>query len=335
MKILLPAVLFMAACSSHKIARDPSKIVAPYKDGKFENLEPFEDKSFWNVLKMIFGSGRVTWPPKGETPFFKPLATRSDALIVTVINHATVLIQMDGVNFLTDPLYSDRASPFSFAGPKRGRDPGIKLEDLPPIDYVLISHNHYDHLDLETLKILRDKHDPKFFAGLGDDTLLKENGITNVVGLDWWEESATGPLKIQYVPAHHWSARGLFDKWDCLWGGYYVKGSKTVYFAGDTGYAGFFKLLKERLGSPDVALLPIGAYEPRWFMKPAHMNPEEAVQASLDLGARQSIGIHYGTFQLTYEGIDAPPLALTEALRAKGIDAARFIAPEFGRAYRP
>lgn len=327
--------LLMAGCSTQKIARDPSTIVAPFKDGKFENLEPFEDKSLWSVVKMLLGSGRAAWPEKGETPFFKPVAERSDTLIVTVINHATVLVQLDGVNFLTDPLFSERASPFSFAGPKRSRDPGIKFEDLPPIDFVLISHNHYDHLDLETLKKLRDRFNPKFFAGLGDDTFLKENGITNVAGLDWWEESSTGALKIQYVPSQHWSARGIFDKRDCLWGGYYIKGSRSVYFAGDTGYGGFFKTLREKSGAPDVALLPIGAYEPRWFMKPAHMNPEDAAQASLDIGAKQSYGIHYGTFPLTYEAIDAPPLALNEALKTKGIDPARFIAPEFGRAYRP
>lgn len=330
----LLVTLLLVACSTSHVHKTPEEIVAPYEDGKFQNLEPFEDKNFWSLLKWRFASSRAEWPKWVESVLYKPEHKRSDELVFTVINHASVLIQMDGLNILTDPHYSERTSPVSFAGPKRVRKPGILFEDLPPIDLVLISHNHYDHLDLPTLKKLNDKHSPKFFVGLGNKALMKEAKIENIEEMDWWQSFSLKTLKITFVPAQHWSARSLFDKRETLWGGFYIDGSKKVYFAGDTGYGKFFKLIKSKLGAPELSLMPIGAYEPRWFMKNAHMNPEEAVRASIDLESKKSVGIHFATFQLTDEAYGQPIEDLNSALKASPLSQEDFIIPEFGRAYR-
>ena len=228
---------------------------------------------------------------------------------VTWIGHATLLVQMDHVTFLTDPIWSDTASPVSFLGPRRFVAPGMALEDLPPIDFVLISHNHYDHLDLATLTALAARNNQtRFFVPLGNAALLRESGIANVEELDWGGSLTHEGVRITCVPSQHWSGRGLGDVRATLWSSWVVTGpSRRFYFAGDTGYFAGFTQIAKALGPFDLAALPIGAYEPAAMMKPSHLNPEEAVQAALDLHASKAVAIHYGTFDLSDEPLDEPP----------------------------
>lgn len=283
-----------------------------YNGDTFFNPGNHEIKSLWQVLKWKLTTEASPWPatvPNRKYPFatFSP----DQRAKITFINHATFLLQFEDLTVLTDPIFAKRASPVSFAGPKRVREPGLRLEELPAVDVVIISHNHYDHLSLESLKHIDEKFHPLFLVPLGDEELLKKAGIQNVREMDWWQEQRVKEHTITFLPAQHWSARGLFDKCKSLWGSYFISGKDfKTYFAGDTGYSDHFKRIRERLGGPDVALLPIGAYEPRWFMKFSHMNPEDAVVAHSDLAAKLSIGMHFGTFQLTDEGIDDPVEAL-------------------------
>ncbi len=278
---------------------------------------------------------RTPWPARLDVPLRRPPSLDGAAAIVSFIGHSTFLIQTAAGNILTDPIYSQRASPFSFAGPRRVRQPAIAFDDLPPISTVLLSHNHYDHCDLPTLARLARLTDPIVVTPLGNAPLLRSAGLTRVEELDWWQEATSAPWPITLTRAHHFSARGLFDRNRALWGGFsLVAGGRRIYFAGDTAYAPFFPEVRRRLGPIDLALLPIGAYEPRWFMGAVHMNPEEAVRAHLELGAPESIAMHFGTFQLTNEGIDEPLRALDEARRVNNIPADRFRALEFGESVR-
>ena len=252
---------------------------------------------------------------------------------VTMVNHATLLVQLHGFTYLTDPVYAERASPISFAGPQRYRAPGIAMVDLPHIDAVLVSHNHYDHLDLATLKALWQRDKPQMIVPLGTADLLRGADIQNVSELDWWQSTTAGVgVTVTLTEAQHWSARGVFDRNVALWGGYVVTlAGVQVYFAGDTGYGKHFQRIRERVGRIDLALLPIGAYEPRWFMKTNHMNPDDAVRAHIDLQVQQSVAVHFGTFQLTDEGIDDPPRELGLALTVRGVEPGRFVAPANGQ----
>ncbi|HEU4521778.1 MAG TPA: MBL fold metallo-hydrolase, partial [Thermoanaerobaculia bacterium] len=279
--------------------------------------------------------------PPGPPP---PARVNDGRLRVTFVNHATTLIQMDGVNILTDPIWSERCSPVSWAGPKRHRPPGIRFEDLPPIDAVLISHNHYDHLDLPTLRRLLANHgDPEspgaltrrsappspahagegtllLVSHLGNGALLAKHGIDEARELDWWQElPLANGVRVTSVPAQHFSARAISDRDANLWGGFVISGpSGNVYFAGDTGWGRHFAEIGQRFSPIRLALLPIGAYLPRWFMKPAHISPAEAVDAHLALGASTSIPIHFGTFALGDDGEMKPIVDLRAAIAAKG-----------------
>jgi L-ascorbate metabolism protein UlaG (beta-lactamase superfamily) len=211
-------------------------------------------------------------------------------------------------------------SPVTFAGPKRVRDPGIPIEALPEIDLILVSHNHYDHLDTASLKKLRQQQEkePVIVSGLGNAKLLRKQGYTNALELDWGEHTQVGPATVHFVECQHRSGRGAFDQMKTLWGSFVVETPEgAIYFAGDTGYSPHFKAQGEQYGPFALSLLPIGAYEPRWFMKDIHLNPEEAVQAHLDLNSQQSLGIHFGVFQLTWEAIDSPITDLEAALDAQ------------------
>jgi len=228
-------------------------------------------------------------------------------LRTTLVNHSTVLLQQQGSNILTDPIWSERASPLSWIGPRRRRNPGVSWEDLPPIDTVLISHNHYDHLDLPTLRGLRARGDCIFVVPAGVARLLRSENIGPAHELDWDESLSLPGFTIHCVPALHWSSRGIYDRNKTLWCGYVVEcRERLVYFAGDTAFGSHFALIREKFGSPRLALLPIGAYQPRWFMSPIHMAPDEAVRAHEILAAETSIAIHHGTFQLSDDGIDTP-----------------------------
>jgi L-ascorbate metabolism protein UlaG (beta-lactamase superfamily) len=237
-------------------------------------------------------------------------------LRTTLVNHSTVLLQQRGSNILTDPIWSERAGPLSWIGPRRRRKPGVSWEDLPCIDVVLISHNHYDHLDLPTLRRLAARGDSAFIVPARVARLLRSENIAPTHELDWGESLSLPPITIHCVPAQHFSARGIFDRNMTLWCGYVIEcQERLVYFAGDTGFGPHFAQIREKFGSPRLALLPIGAYEPRWFLSPIHMAPDEAVRAHEILAAQTSIAIHHGTFQLTDEGIDTPKKQLLACAR--------------------
>jgi len=247
---------------------------------------------------------------------------------ITWIGHVTFLLQLDGVNFLTDPHFSGRAFPLSFLGPKRTTPLGIALKDLPHIDVVLLSHNHYDHLDAASILALAKKQKgkaPLFVVPLGVKAWFIKRGIENVLELDWWQSTDFHHFKIQAVPAQHWSRRNPFDTNRSLWCGFVIEHEgKRVYFAGDTGYSRDFKDIREKVGAMRLALIPIAAYAPRWFMKSSHIDPEEAVQVHLDLESSYSVGMHWGTFPLTDEPMDEPPKKLAVALKAAGVKAEQF-----------
>lgn len=234
---------------------------------------------------------------------------------VTWVGHATVLVQMENLTFLTDPIWSNRASPARWFGPNRFVKPGLSIKDLPAIDFVLISHNHYDHLDLPTLrKLAKRSADTKFFVPLGNAALLRKNGIDRVQELDWGETVNVGDATIHCLPSQHWSKRSLTDTDKALWSSWAVIGAKRrFYFAGDTGYFKGFSEIGEKLGPFDLAAMPIGAYEPNAMMRASHLNPEEAFQASVDLKAKRALAIHFGTFNLSDEPLSEPPLRFSAA----------------------
>jgi L-ascorbate metabolism protein UlaG (beta-lactamase superfamily) len=278
---------------------------------------------------------RTSWPSHLDDPPQRLPALDGSVAVVTFIGHSTFLIQTAKGNILTDPMYSRRAGPLNMMGPRRVREPAVRFDDLPPISMVLLSHNHYDHCDRRTLGMLADRFDPLVVTPLGNGALVRSSGIRRVEELDWWDEAKRSELPVVLTPAQHFSARGPLDRNRALWGGFMlVPGGSRVFFAGDTAYTPLFHDVRRRLGPIDLALLPIGAYEPRWFMRAVHMNPAEAVQAHLDLEAGESIGMHFGTFQLTTEGIDAPLGALEEARRANGVAASRFRTLRFGESVR-
>jgi L-ascorbate metabolism protein UlaG (beta-lactamase superfamily) len=268
------------------------------------------------------GKQRAVWPGRVLDPVFAPppSAVGPNSIAITFINHASFLIRLPGAVVLTDPIFSERCSPVSWAGPRRARPPGIALEDLPRPDVVVLSHNHYDHMDFPTLRNIQARYAPRFVTLLGNARLLARLGIV-ATELDWWQDVTVGALRITATPARHFSARTPFDRNRALWGGFMLSvGAGMVLFAGDSGAGTHWSDIRQRLAAPSVALLPIGAYEPRWFMAPVHMNPAEAVEAHLALGARRSVGMHFGTFQLTDEAIEAPLLALDAAREAAGVD---------------
>ena len=271
-----------------------------------------------------------TWTdaPRGTKP---PARVGAGDLRATFVNHATVLLQMDGLNILTDPIWSDRASPVRWAGPSRVRPPGIRFDDLPPIDVVLISHNHYDHMDLPTLERLHARDAPRMFVGLGNRPTLEGAGIERVQELDWWGEQAVGDVTVISVPVQHFSNRSFTDRNYTLWTGYVIDGpAGRVYFAGDTGFGPHFEAVGQRFGPLRLALLPIGAYKPEWFMHPIHISPAEAVAAHQKLRAFTSLAIHFGTFMLGDDGQHEPVRALAQALDSARLRRRRFWVLGFG-----
>ena len=291
----------------------------------FVNRDPM-NKSPWDMIRLGWGSltQAENWPGWIENtsdPDAIP-ADNTTGIQVTYINHSTTLVQMDGLNILTDPIYSNRASPVSWAGPKRVRAPSPDISALPHIDVVIISHNHYDHLDVETLQQLAAQQEdpPLVLAGLGNGQLFELIGLDNYQDLQWGEAHIHESVEFVFVECRHRSGRGISDQMKTLWGSFVIRSeSGSVYFAGDTGYGPHFKEQGEQYGPFDLSIIPIGAYEPRWFMTDVHLNPEEAVKAHLDLKSRQSLSIHFGVFQLTYEAINAPEQELNIALANYGV----------------
>lgn len=293
--------------------------VSDHFDGdRFFNAARIEPVGPLALARHVLFGRDGAWP---DDPLPTETATELPApgpgkVAVTFVNHATVLLQFDGLTVLTDPVWSARVGPMSWAGPLRARAPGIRFEDLPRVDVVLISHNHYDHLDLPTLRRLQARDDPAVVVPLGDRGWLEAEGFGRVFELDWWQSLVVDArTAITFTPAQHNSGRSPFSSNRSLWGSFWLqRDGLGVYFAGDTAYAGHFRAVRDRLGAPDVALLPIGAYAPRETMRAFHMDPADAVRAQRDLGARVSVGVHYGTFQLTAEDFDQPPRDLAAAL---------------------
>jgi N-acyl-phosphatidylethanolamine-hydrolysing phospholipase D len=356
---LISAVMLslgLTACASDG-ARVPGQ-PPHHRDGGFQNnYTEFEPKGLIALARWQFSSWRegLPRPPATPTPLLVPdlglIQSNAKAgaqmqPAITWIGHATVLAQLAGLNVLTDPMFSDRASPLSFVGPQRKYKPGLWFHELPHIHLVLISHNHYDHLDDASVRQLAAQPggSPLFVVPLGLKAWLADRGIANAVELDWWQSHRLGAVEIVMTPVQHWSGRGVTDRMRTLWGGYALFSPQLhLFFAGDTGYSKDFQDVRERFaerqtpalgGGFDIALLPIGAYEPRWFMKTQHINPDEAVRVHRDLGTKASLGIHWGTFSLTDESLDEPPRLLAEARKAQGVPDSAFFTLALGETRR-
>ncbi len=309
--------------------------ISDHCDGeRFFNPHNNEDRSIGDVITWQRTRDRAEWPDEVPLASYPPPPATVDRgrVAVTFIGHATFLLRTADAVILTDPVFTTHAGPFGRLGPRRVRPPAIPLDRLPMPDIVLVSHNHYDHLQPSSLRRCAHGAEPQFVTGLGLGRYLRRLTLENVIELDWWQEADLGGGRIvACVPAQHFSARTPFDRNRTLWCGFVLRsGSETIYFGGDSGYGPHFKEIARRCPPIDVALLPIGAYEPRWFMRPVHMNPAEAVQAHVDLRARVSVGMHFGTFQLTDEAIDEPLLALDRALEERGLSDEEFTVLDFG-----
>ena len=305
-RFILPLLLF-------------SSLIMPNE--RFKNTdEDAAGKSFREFLKWSFTNKKPELVAIDSSDEWKELTPTSTDYLVW-IGHATYLINKDGLTILTDPVFSKRASPVRFAGPKRLIPPAIPIDQLPNIDVITVSHNHYDHLDLRSLKkIYKANPNAIFLVPKGDKKRLERRGIENVKEFLWWEDIKIKGSKFTFTPVQHWSARGIADRNKSLWGGWFMNlKSEIIYHAGDTGYSSDFIETKKRLGSPSLSLIPIGAYAPRWFMKTNHVNPPEAIQVAIDLESERNFGMHWGTFQLTDEEIMEPPELLNQALEERGL----------------
>jgi L-ascorbate metabolism protein UlaG (beta-lactamase superfamily) len=298
--------------------------VTDHFDGKqfFHPGLPSTDKSLLTLLRWKLFSRPAPWP--------KTIAARSglkpdaqvDGLRIIAIGHSSLLIQAAGLNILVDPVWSDRTSPFTWMGPKRHNPPAVALADLPPIHAVLVTHNHYDHMDTATLAALWQAHNPRVISPLGNDAVIRKDAPdVQVETGDWWQSFALSDrVRVTIVPAYHWSARNLGDRRLALWGGFVLDTpGGRIYCAGDTAYRDgkIFSDIRSRCGEPLAAILPIGAYNPRWFMNSQHTNPAEAVQIALDTGAKHLLGVHWATFQLTDEPWDEPAILLEQAIHGR------------------
>ena len=292
---------------------------------RFRNENPFADRNLRDVLRWAVTRRPKPWPRWiANGARYTPRSPAADEVLLTFVNHSTFLLQWRGVAALTDPVWSLRASPVQWSGPARVHEPGIALDQLPKIDVVLVSHNHYDHMDLATLRLLQRRFSCQIVTTLGK-AFLEVRGLHDVMELGWWQRAEPRGLQVTVTPAQHFSARTPFDRNRTLWAGFVLeRASRRVFYTGDSGYHTHFADIRRRLAPLDVALIPIGAYEPRWFMSVNHMNPEEAVRAHLDLGSPLSIAMHFGCFQLTDEAIDEPVRDLERAREAHGVPSSAF-----------
>lgn len=320
----------------------PAYPLSDHFDGKrFFNPNRREPQGLLAVLRWQLARLRTTreawpaWIEHAATPQL-PTALAPRECAVTWVNHVTFLLQFDRLNLLTDPVWAERVSPFSWAGPKRVHAPGIDLAALPPIHVVLVTHNHYDHLDVPTLQRLHADHQPLFVTLLGNKPFLESHGLTNVVELDWWQdhtpELASGaPLKITATPAQHFAARGITDRFKTLWGGFALETTAgKFYFAGDSGYFEGFAEIGRRLGPFDLSFLPIGAYLPRWFMEPVHCTPAEALKIHEEVRTARSIAMHFGCFPLADDGYEEAVTDFRAALAASPLSETDFALPRVG-----
>ncbi|MDP6179044.1 MAG: MBL fold metallo-hydrolase, partial [Desulfatiglandales bacterium] len=306
----------------------------------FRNVNMSEQPSFFDFLKWRWGRlwKKIPGPEAYDFPLGKndPAFLRSnhDKITLTWIGHATVLLQLKGKNILTDPHFSKRASPLKWAGPRRVVAPGLTFEDLPLIDMVIISHNHYDSLDKRTIMKLYEREGGQkttFFVPLGLKSWFQGLGINRVFELDWWDQHDEKNLKIIAVPMQHWSSRSFFSQNKSLWGGWVIRSTDfRFFFAGDSGYNLHFKEIGRKLGPFDLSVIPIGAYEPRWFMRYHHITPEEALQVHFDVRSKKSLAIHWGTFILTDEPLDEPPKRLKKVIKEKRLSNDGFLVLRHG-----
>jgi L-ascorbate metabolism protein UlaG (beta-lactamase superfamily) len=290
---------------------------------------PLKDVVAWQRTRQ-----KAVWPsavPLRRHPA-PPREIPPGRIAVTFVGHSTFLIRASSGVLITDPVFTTHAGPFGRTGPRRVRPPALAIEDLPPLDFVLLSHNHYDHLQPSSLRAMASRGRPQIVTSLGLGSIAARCGFVKTAELDWWQShDVPGIARVTAVPARHFSARTPWDRNRTLWAGFIVETRElTIYFAGDTAYSPRFAEIGRRFPRIDLALIPIGAYEPRWFMQPVHVNPEEAVRIHLDVRARRSIGMHFGTFQLTDEAIDEPTAALARARAAAGLSAKAFDVLDFG-----
>jgi L-ascorbate metabolism protein UlaG (beta-lactamase superfamily) len=332
--LLVLGLLLMGAMISGPRYRGP---VSDHFDGStFINPGGAKAKGGFEVFKWMLSRKRGPWEEdKSEGHGPRPLAHFKGGIRVTFVNHSTFLIQVDGVNILTDPVWSKRVSPYRWIGPRRMRSAGIRFGDLPRIHVVLLTHNHYDHLDLDTMRLIFGAHHPRIIAPLGLKNYLDKEAISGTAELDWWQEVALeAGLQVRAVPAQHFSGRGLLDRDRTLWCGYIIKTSAgNIYFSGDTGYNGAtFKEIRQKCGPVRLSMIPIGAYKPAWFMSPIHVSPEEAVRIHEDVQSQTSIAMHFGTFPLADDGQADPVGDLNAALQKSAIPEGEFLVPKEGAA---
>lgn len=308
------------------------KTLPSHFDGRrFRNLVPRRN-GLGGLLRWLLTRRRGQWRAVASTHPAAVPPKSSGPLRITFVNHSTFLLQVDGINILTDPIWSERASPLSWIGPRRMHPPGLAMEQLPPIDLVLLSHDHYDHMDLPTLRRLSCEHRPTIYTGLKNSRRLAKEGITNVVELDWWQEAAArSDMWVTAVPAQHFSGRTPFDRDKTLWCGFMLQTEHlSIYFAGDTGQGPHIEEIAHRFPEIDLAILPIGAYRPEWFMGEVHMSPQDAVNAHRTLAANVSVASHFGTFPLADDGDDEAVQELQAILERTPMQGTEFWTLPFG-----
>jgi len=314
--------------------------VSDHFDGsRFHNRVAGSDYSLWQEVKIGWElrTKKRNWPARFETPLYRaPAEPLLNGIRVLWIGHSTTLIQTSHLNIITDPILFDSIGP-SVVGINTVTNPGVRIESLPPIDLILISHNHYDHLDLRSLHALFDRQRtlPRILVGRGVGPLLNNAGLSSYAELDWDESVTVKDARVYFLEAIHTSRRGIWDTNNTLWGSFLIDSPEgSIYYAGDSAYGTHFRHVYEKYGAPRVSLLPIGAYEPRWFMYRMHMNPDEAARAHLDLHSQSSIGMHFGLIDNAGESYEAPVNDLITARRAHGVDATDFVAPHYGQVFR-
>lgn len=343
MKILLSLIVFIILSLAYvyrPISDSDTRLKSQYFDresASFSNMSSIHMHTLWEMIQKRneVPIERAEWPEwvdvnSDDAPIER---VEGSDVRITFVNHSTFLIQTEGYNILTDPVFSERTSPVSFFGPKRVHQTGIAMSDLPKIDVIIISHDHYDHLDLDSIKTLIKRDNPNVYLGLGVGNRLPKSD--KIIELDWWESTKiANNFKLWFLDVQHFSGRTLTDRNSTLWGGFLLEvNGKKIYFGGDSGYADHYKRTHAKFGPVDIAFLPIGAYAPREMFKEIHLNPEEAVLAHLELEADLSIGMHYGAFQLTAERREEPIEFLEVAKKNAGVDSSSFITLDVGKAY--